>query len=168
MKGTDQSRTTRETFCSVGVECYCLTACSTALVFLPVSSNLCRACQTSWMETICLTNESLELVHQMPFMLSPSGISFWTDRLFFSNVPSTEGPFMISAHKESHCIPCLYGDDFFWMKNLFHSTSKYLQNTNCLVYATLISQGCKVALGGTVQTDTEKRICGLCNSANLS
>lgn len=81
--GLDQSKKTKETFCFLGVECYCYTACITVPIFLIMFSNLCTVFQTSWMETICLTNEPLVLVQQMPFMLSPSGISHWTDHLFF-------------------------------------------------------------------------------------
>lgn len=82
-------------------------------VFFPACSNPRSASQTSWMETICLTNEASKLLQRMPFALSPSGISFWTDHLFCCNVPSTEGPFTISAHKEA--LSCLLTVLCWWL-----------------------------------------------------
>lgn len=95
----------RENILLLVVKCYCYTACPDAPILLVVFSNLCWVSQTSWMETICLTNEPIELVQQMAFMLSSSGISLWTDHLFLSHAPSTEGSFMISVHKGSLCVP---------------------------------------------------------------
>lgn len=161
------------------MECYCYTACTTAPNFLVVFSNLCRVSQTSRMETICLTNEPLELVQRMPFMLSPSGISLWTDHLFLSYAPSTEGPFMISAYKGSLSVPMSFSVCFLviclfeWRLQLF----LYLQvssNTNYLVYSTTVSWGSKMVLEGKHslkgctptlyrQTHTENWICSLSN-----
>ena len=61
-----------------------------------------------------------------------------------SNVPSTEGPFMICVYKESQCVsPCLSGDDFLngdFLFLLLFLNIPVSSNTNCLVYSTWISQ----------------------------
>ncbi len=104
----------KENILLLGAECYCYTACPAAPVFLVVFSNLCRVSLTSWMETICLTDEPLEVVQRMSFTLSLSGILLWTDHLFWSYAASAEGPFH-DAYKESLCVPHVFSSVFFWL-----------------------------------------------------